>query len=287
MSAPSISLWTIGWTLAGLLGAAAGALAGRRLLSDRAPRGAAREAEAAAELAAARAEVAAARAEVAALQTSVAHDLRSPIGAVLNFVSVLELDHGARLDGEAQQIVRRIRRSAESALALLDALSRLAGVARAPLRLAPVEVEPLVRRAFDEARAGGARGELSVAALPPRAFVDAELLRAAFGELFDNALKFSGGRSAAHIEVGGRTESDGSLVYWVSDDGVGFDPRFSGKLFGVFERLHGRDEFPGTGIGLAIVRKIVERHGGRAWAEGVPDRGARVFLSLPASQEAA
>jgi light-regulated signal transduction histidine kinase (bacteriophytochrome) len=270
-----------GVALVGASAFAAGAAAARRTLA--APRGDApiRHHAALEELAAARSEVVAARAEVDALQTSVAHDLRSPVGAILNFVTVLELDHGPRLDDDARQIMRRIRGSAEAGLSLLDALSRLAGVSRAPFRPASVEIEPLVRRAFAEARAGHTKRELSVGTLPARAYVDADLMRAAFAELFDNALKFSGGRPAAQIEVGGRTEADGSQVYWVSDDGVGFDMRFAAKLFRIFERLHGRDEFPGTGIGLAIVRKVVERHGGRAWAEGAPEHGARVFLSLP------
>lgn len=239
------------------------------------------------ELEAARRETRAARAELAALESSVAHDLRSPVGAVLNFATVLELDHGASLEPEGREIVKRIRRSAEAALNRLDALSRLAGITRAPLRLAPVEVEPLVRRAFAEARPGGPRVALTVDSLPERATADPELLRTAFTELFDNALKFSGPRPEPHIAVGGRQEPDGTCVYWVSDDGVGFDMRFADKLFGVFERLHGRDEFPGAGVGLAIVRRVAERHGGRAWIEAEPDRGARVFLALPERKEAA
>lgn len=271
-----------GAALIGGLAFTAGALTARRMVA--APAGVpARQDAGMAELCAARQEVVAARAEVDALQTSVAHDLRSPVGAILNFVTVLELDHGPRLDDDARQIMRRIRGSAEAGLSLLDALSRLAGVSRAPFRPAPVEIEPLVRRAFAEASAGQEKCKLVVGTLPARAYVDADLMRAAFAELFDNALKFSGGRPAPQIEVGGRTEADGGVVYWVSDDGVGFDMRFAPKLFRIFERLHGRHEFPGTGIGLAIVRKVVERHGGRAWAEGQPDHGARVFLALPAA----
>jgi len=239
------------------------------------------------ELEAARREARAARAELAALESSVAHDLRSPVGAVLNFATVLELDHGESLDEDGREIVKRIRRSAEAALSRLDALSRLAGITRAPLRLAPVELEPLLRRAFAESRPGGPRVALTVDPLPERATADPELLKTAFTELFDNALKFSEPRPEPRIAVGGRQEPDGTFVYWVSDDGVGFDMRFADKLFGVFERLHGRDEFPGAGVGLAIVRRVAERHGGRAWIEAEPDRGARVFLTLPEPREAA
>jgi signal transduction histidine kinase len=235
---------------------------------------------------AARVETLATRREVEALLSAVAHDLRSPIGAVLNFATVLELDHGPQLDEGGREVVSRIRRSAESGLSLLDALSRLTAVSRAPLRPVSVEIEPLVRRAYAEARPGIARPPLSVNPLPARAIADPELLRIAFGELFDNALKFSGERAAPSISVGGRRDPDGALVYWVADDGAGFDMRFAGKLFAAFERLHSREEFPGAGVGLAVVRRIAERHGGRAWAEGETGGGARVFLSLPDRQEA-
>jgi light-regulated signal transduction histidine kinase (bacteriophytochrome) len=220
------------------------------------------------------------RAELDAFQHAVAHDLRSPIGAVLNFTSVLEQDHGGALDAGGKQILARIRRSAASGLSLLDALSRLSRVTRAPLRPEPVDVEALVRRIFAEARPPGSPAELSVGSLPV-ALGDAALLQTAFEELLSNAVKFSGDRDKPHVAVGGRSEPDGSLVYWVGDDGVGFDMRFAGRLFGVFERLHSREEFPGAGVGLACVRRIAERHGGRVWAEGEPDRGARMFLALP------
>jgi signal transduction histidine kinase len=237
-------------------------------------------AEASPELEAARLEAFAARRELEALQSSVAHDLRSPVGAVLNFATVLELDHGQHLDEGARDIVERIRNSAEAALGLLDALSRLTGVTRAPLRPAALDMEPLVRRAYAEARPGAPRPALSLDPLP-RVVADPALLHTAFVELFDNALKFGAACEAPRVSVGGRRDADGTLVYWVADSGVGFDMRFAGKLFGVFARLHSRDEFPGAGVGLAIVRRIAERHGGRAWAEAEPGRGARVFLALP------
>jgi light-regulated signal transduction histidine kinase (bacteriophytochrome) len=235
------------------------------------------------ELTGARNELAVCREDTDALQRSVSHDLRSPIGAVLNFATVLELDHGDDLGPEGRSIVHRIRRSAESALVLLDALSRLSRVSRAPLRLAPLDVEAIVRQAFAELGQTGARVELAIGTLPP-AVADADLLRTAFGELLANAAKFTGARNKPQVAVGGRREPNGSVTYWVADDGVGFDMRFTGKLFRAFERLHSRDEFPGAGAGLAIVRKIAERHGGRAWAEGSIGDGARFYLSLPESR---
>ena len=232
------------------------------------------------QLAATRDELSVCRDDSDALQRSVSHDLRSPIGAVLNFATVLELDHGEDLGPEGRQVVQRIRRSAESGLVLLDALSRLSRVARAPLRRAPVEVETLVRQAFAELGDAASRAELVVGAIPP-AVADADLLRTAFRELLSNAVKFADGLEKAQVNVRGVRQPDGTLVYTVSDQGVGFDMRFTGKLFRSFERLHSRDEFAGAGVGLAIVRKIAERHGGRVWAEAEVDGGARFHLALP------
>ena len=232
------------------------------------------------QLAAARDELSVCRDESDALQRSVSHDLRSPIGAVLNFATVLELDHGEDLGPDGRLVVQRIRRSAESGLVLLDALSRLSRVARAPLRRAPVEVETLIRQAFAELGEPAARAELTLGAIPP-ALADADLLRTAFRELLSNAMKFSSGLEKPQITVRGVRQDDGSLVYTIADEGVGFDMRFAGKLFRSFERLHSRDEFAGAGVGLAIVRKIAERHGGRVWAEAELDGGARFHLALP------
>lgn len=216
---------------------------------------------------------------------SFSHDLRSPLGAVVNFASVLEQDHGEQLEDEARRLLARIRRAAHSALALLEGYTRLARAAREPLRPERVDAEGLAREAFASLPPALRPVELSLGSLPP-AFADPALLRACFAELLANAAKFSGGREKAQVAVGGRREPDGSVVYWVADDGVGFDPRFTARLFRAFERLHARDEFPGAGVGLAIVRQAAERHGGRVWAEGEPGRGARFYLALPAGERA-
>ena len=227
---------------------------------------------------------AAAQDDLDTLQHSVSHDMRSPIGAILNFTTVLEEDHGSALDPAARAILMRIRRSAESALVLLDGMLRLSRVARPELRPERVDVEPLVRDAFRAVAPARGTVELSIGSLPP-VVADAALLRLVFVELLGNAVKFGAPREKAHVAVAGRVGSSGLRIYTVSDDGVGFDPRFARKLFGAFERLHARDEFPGAGVGLAIVRRIAERHGGRAWAEGEPDRGARVHVALPPAPE--
>jgi signal transduction histidine kinase len=216
---------------------------------------------------------------------SVTHDLRSPLGAIVNFATVLELDVGEKLDPEARGLLVRIRRAAHSALELLDGLARLTRSARDPLHKVPVDADALAREAFVDLPAAQRGGELTLGPLPG-AVADPALLRACFAELLANAAKFSRGSEKPRVTVGGRRESDGSVVYWVADEGVGFDPRFSSRLFRAFERLHSRDEFPGAGVGLAIVRQVAERHGGRVWAEGVPGCGARFYFSLAAAEAA-
>lgn len=227
----------------------------------------------------ARLEAARAREERDELQRTLAHDLRSPLGAIVNFTAVLEEDQRGRLDAEAMGIVARIRRAAESGLRLADGLARLTKVSREAFHPERVEVEPLVREVFADLAGGPPRVELSVGELPP-AQADRALLREAFAELLGNALKFSSHPEKGQIGVGGRRTPEGGVVYWVADDGVGFDPGSASRLFRPFERLHPRDAFPGAGVGLAVVRRIAERHGGSVWAEGDPERGARFFLAL-------
>ena len=270
--------WTAGsaGVAVGIAAATAGAsfLAGARL--GRRERG---EAEAHA-LEAGRLDATRAREERDDLERTLAHDLRSPLGAIVSFASVLQEDFRARLDPEALGIVARIRRAAESGLRLAEGLARLTNVSREAFLPEPLDVEALVREAFGAVE-GGQRVELSVAPLPP-AVADRALLSAAFAELLRNAVKFSAQREKPHIGVGGRREAGGGGVYWVADDGVGFASGESARLFRAFHRLHPSDEFPGAGVGLAVVRRVAERHGGSVWAEGDLERGARFFLALPA-----
>jgi signal transduction histidine kinase len=225
-----------------------------------------------------------ASAELEALYRAVSHELRSPLGAVLNYASILEIDFGPSLSPEARNVLERLRRSAENAVGLLDALSRLAMVEHAPLQLAPIDPGALCRAAFEAVKPPGARAELELGSLP-KVTADPALLASALEELISNAIKFSGAREKAKVGVSG-WQSDSGVVICVRDEGVGFDPRFASKLFQVFSRLHGRGTHPGAGVGLARVRRICERHGGRVWAESEPDAGARFFLELPSRSEA-
>ena len=203
---------------------------------------------------------------------------------MLNFAAILELDHGAKLDPAAREVIARIRRSADGAVLLLDALNRLAAVERAELQPEVLSLEPLARAAFANVRRPEPPAELALGDLPD-VEADRELLRAALEELFANAIKFSATREKAMVALSGWPSDDRHIVLCVRDAGIGFDPRHAGKLFKIFERLHSRATHPGAGVGLALVRRIAERHGGRCWAEGDLDVGARFFLELPAPRE--
>jgi len=220
--------------------------------------------------------------ELEAFNYSVSHDLRSPLGAILNFSFILEEDYRERpLDAEGLEILGRIRRSASRATALLEDLLRLSRAGRAALTVQPVDMTVLARETFAQVRAAEDDHaiELHVDPLPP-AEGDRALLGDVFANLFGNACKYSRGCEKRRIEVSGRVEN-GENVYEVADNGQGFDMRFADKLFGLFERLHGNDEIEGTGVGLAMVSRIVKRHGGRVWAFGQPGKGARFSFSLP------
>jgi signal transduction histidine kinase len=211
--------------------------------------------------------------------------LRSPIGAVINFAAVLDEDYGTVLGPDGRSLLGSIGRSARSALALADGLGRLTAVGRHELDLQPVDTEDLVRASFAEMAPTNRVLDFRVVGPLPAVVADAELLRAAFDQLLANAVRFTAKREKANVSVGGRREAD-SVVYWVEDNGAGFPPRYADKLFRPFERLHRQDEFPGVGVGLAIVRRVAERHGGSIEADAEPDRGARFELRLPAEPEA-
>jgi signal transduction histidine kinase len=221
-------------------------------------------------------------AELEAFNYSVAHDLRSPLGAILNFTSILQEDYQQKpLDAEGIAMLDRIRQSTARASNLLDDLLHLSRAGRAALTLELLDMTALARESFAQARASGDAEDVEFRVDPlPVALGDRTLLGDVFANLFSNALKYSRGREKRRISVTGRIEGD-ECVYAVTDNGIGFDMRFAGKLFGLFERLHAEGAFEGTGIGLAMVARIVKRHGGRVWAEGRPGEGATFGFALP------
>lgn len=219
--------------------------------------------------------------ELEAFSYSVSHDLRAPLRHMTGFAQILREDFAASLPQEAQGYLAKIQRSAGQMGTLIDGLLNLSRLGRAELVRAEVDLNRLVQegREMVSADSGNRRVEWRVEPLPV-VIGDPGLLRQVLVNLLANALKYSRNRAPARIEVG-QTETGGTRAIFVRDNGIGFDMNFAGKLFGVFERLHASSEFEGTGIGLATVRRIIVRHGGRIWAESAPGQGATFYFTLP------
>jgi len=227
-------------------------------------------------------ELEAANRELEAFAFSVSHDLRAPLRAIDAFSRMLEEDHRAHLDDEARRKLDLIRRNAQQMGRLIEGLLRLSRLGhRAIQPLTEVDMRELVETVIAGIRAANPALaiDLRLGDLPP-AVGNVELLRQVWINLLDNAVKYSRRRAVAIVEVSGQRDA-GEVRYTVTDHGTGFDPAHAGKLFGVFERLHSESEFEGTGIGLALVHRIVSRHGGHVWAEGRPERGATFGFGLP------
>jgi light-regulated signal transduction histidine kinase (bacteriophytochrome)/HAMP domain-containing protein len=220
-------------------------------------------------------------AELEAFSYSVSHDLRAPLRAIHGFARILLEDHAAQLDLEAKRLLGVIDGNTKRMGQLIDDLLSFSRLGRKELESGRVDMAELVAAVADEVRrgAGDRPLEITIGPLPP-ARGDRDMLRQAITNLLDNAAKFTRQRTPGCIEVGHRADGR-ETVYFVKDNGAGFDERYAGKLFGVFQRLHRAEEFDGTGVGLAIVQRIVLRHGGRVWAEGRLDAGATFFFTLP------
>jgi PAS domain S-box-containing protein len=218
--------------------------------------------------------------ELESFSYSVSHDLRAPLRAIDGFAQMLEEDHGARLDAEGVRYLGVIRANTKRLGALIDDLLELSRLGRLPVSAQEINVESLVREVVAEALEGRATApRVAIGALPP-VRGDRTLLRQVWTNLIANAIKYSGKAVEPRIEVSGRQDA-AENIYSVRDNGVGFNMEYAGKLFGVFQRLHRADEFSGTGVGLAIVQRVVARHGGRVWADGKVNGGAMFSFSLP------
>ncbi len=216
--------------------------------------------------------------ELEAFSYTVSHDLRAPLRAVDGFVRIFEEDYSRHVDDEGRRLIGVIRESSRRMGTLIDNLLSFSILGRRLLHPMNVDMTQLAAEAWVELGADE-RVSCSLPPLPP-ATGDRAMLKQVWTNLLGNAYKYSAKREAPRVEVSA-TVQDGESVYCVSDNGTGFDMRYYGKLFGVFQRLHAATEYPGTGVGLAIVQRIVVRHGGRVWAEGEPGQGARFFFSLP------
>lgn len=218
--------------------------------------------------------------ELEAFSYSVSHDLRAPLRHIDGFANLLQKSSATTLDEQGRRFLTTISDAARRMGRLIDDLLSFSRMGRAHMQLAEVDQDALVATVIREGRYSPVV-EWQVASLP-RARGDHAMLRQVWSNLIDNAVKYSGKTARPRIEIGSRADHEtNEVVYFVRDNGAGFDMRYAGKLFGVFQRLHGVTEFEGTGIGLANVRRIITRHGGRTWAEGELGRGATFFFSLP------
>jgi light-regulated signal transduction histidine kinase (bacteriophytochrome) len=218
--------------------------------------------------------------------TSIAHDLRTPLRALGGYSALLIEDCADSLGDTGREYVERIEAASAHMGHVLDDLLRLSTVARAKLELQHVDLGAMVTSIAGELQRESPDRRVRLAIQQPAwALADRGLIRTAVQNLLGNAWKFTSGQDDASIEFGTATAGDARVrCYYVRDNGAGFDPAYAGKLFEPFQRLHTAREFPGTGIGLASVRQIVERHGGRAWAEGKVGEGATIYFTLPASE---
>ena len=226
-------------------------------------------------------ELEAANRELEAFTYSVSHDLRAPLRALTSYASILMEDFHGELPEEAQDLLDRISNSAQRMNQLIDDLLRFSRLTQQPLEKVQIDTNSLVAEVLDEVRRKDPDRSVSVALsdLQP-CFGDPALLRQVYANLLSNAFKFTRRQNESHIEIGSTPGEDG-IVYFVRDNGAGFDMKFASKLFGVFQRLHARTEFEGSGIGLSIVHRIITRHGGRIWADGAVDEGATFYFVLP------
>ena len=221
--------------------------------------------------------------ELEGFSYSTSHVLRTPLRAIDGFCQILLEDYSDRLDDEGKRLLGVVRSSAQEMAELIDGILGFLRLGRDPMSVGLIDMSVSVRTALEELepKTRGRRLKIEVASLP-NAFGDAAMIQRVWTNLLDNAIKFTARKADALIEVGALASGD-ETVYYVRDDGVGFDMQFAGKLFGVFNRLHG-SEFVGNGMGLAIVQRVVSRHGGRVWAEGKPDKGATFYFSLPTKE---
>ncbi len=225
--------------------------------------------------------------ELEAFSYSVSHDLRAPFRHIVGYSELLKKQEWSELSDKGKRYIDTIIESAYMAGTLVDNLLRFSQMGRTALKPRPVDTAELVEEIRHRltAEAGGRRIEWKIGALP-NIVADPVLIRLVFENLLDNAVKYSRTRDTSRIEVGSYREN-GEIVFFVRDNGVGFDMKYADKLFGVFQRLHRMEEFEGTGIGLANVRRIVERHAGRSWAEAQPEKGATFYFALPENEGAA
>ncbi len=218
--------------------------------------------------------------ELEAFSYSVAHDLRAPLRGVGSYAQMLREDYAPLLDDNGHRLLGNIQKNADKMGMLIDDLLSLSRLGKTEMRIGPVDMTDAVVRVVEEYReAGNYKAEIIIRPLPI-AHADPSLLYHVLVNLIGNALKYSAKNENPHIEISSYQEN-GEVVFCIADNGVGFDMKYAHKLFGVFQRLHSDRDFEGTGVGLATVHRIIDRHGGRIWAQAEVGVGARFYFTFP------
>ena len=222
--------------------------------------------------------------ELEAFAYSISHDLRAPLRHMAGYAELLQKNASSILDEKSRRYMMMILESAKRMGDLIDDLLAFSRIGRTETRKTMVSLEQLVKEALSEVQeeTDGRNMGWRIGALP-NLYGDRSMLRLALVNLVSNAVKFTRARPQPEIEIGCADGKEDEIVFFIRDNGVGFDMKYVNKLFGVFQRLHRAEEFEGTGIGLATVQRIIHRHGGRVWAEGLVDRGATFYFSVPKS----
>ena len=232
------------------------------------------------------AQLQAANEELESFSYSVSHDLRAPLRHVMGFADLLRQEAGPSLSEKSLSHLKTIYQAAERMGKLIDDLLAFSRAGRVALQKTGVNLDELVRETMGGFQADTKERNIAWEIHPlPAVRADRALLRQVLVNLISNAVKFTGARAEAKIEIGCAPDTNGETVIFIRDNGAGFDPQYASKLFGVFQRLHNSADFEGTGIGLANVRRIVRRHGGQTWAEGVVEGGATFYFSIPKQKE--
>ena len=222
--------------------------------------------------------------ELESFSYSVSHDLRAPIRAIHGYTTILAEDYKDNFDEEGFKIFQAITRNSKKMGELIDDLLAFSKLGRKQVSFCPIDMNVLVRSVQEELTEDDSNLPIYTISDLPMAMGDKSLIKQVWINLISNAIKYSRHKTQTPVEIGAY-EEDNMVVYFVKDKGAGFDMKYYDKLFGVFQRLHSQEEFEGTGIGLAIVQKIVQRHNGLAWAESALDQGSSFYFSLPSTQQ--